>query len=252
MSPEPSAVHESAAVGFERAAGAYERGRPDFPEDAIAFLIAELALDEGRTLLDLGAGTGKLTRLLVPSGARIVALEPVAAMRAGLAEAVPGAHAVAAVAEAIPFSQASVDAASAAQAFHWFDGDRALWELAYVLVPGGRLALIWNVRDERTSWVRSLSELIEPYRGDTPSHRSMRWLEAFGRTAAFERPERSSFPYGHRCTRDQLVDRVLSISFIATLDDQARGRIAAEAAALAPADDLVLPYRTDVWLSRRR
>jgi SAM-dependent methyltransferase len=252
MSPEHGAIHESAAVGFERAADAYERGRPDFPPIAIATLLSGLDLRPGRRLLELGAGTGKLTRMLAPSGASIVAIEPVAAMRDRLSERAPAAEVVEAVAESIPLTDASVDAAVAAQAFHWFDAERALEELARVMVPTGALALVWNVRDEATRWVRELTESIEPYRGDTPSYRSMRWLEAFDRNDAFERPERTTFPYEHRTTRDVMVDRVLSISFIAALDDEPRAAVAAKARALAPADEFVFPYRTDVWLSKRR
>ncbi len=252
MSPERPAVHASAAVGFERAADAYERGRPDFPPMAIASLIAGLDLRPGRTLLELGAGTGKLTRMLAPSGARIIALEPIAAMRTRLVEAAPSVDVIDAVAETVPLADTSIDAAAAAQAFHWFDADRALAELARLLVPGARLALVWNVRDEETGWVRALTELIEPYRGNAPSHRSMRWMDAFDRTDAFERPERTSFPYEHRTTRDQMVDRVLSISFVAALDDETREHVAAKARALAPGDEIVFPYRTDVWLTARR
>jgi SAM-dependent methyltransferase len=252
MSPERPVVHTSAAVGFERAAAAYERGRPAFPPIAVASLIAELDLRPGRNLLELGAGTGKLTRLLAPSGARIVAVEPVAAMRARLVETARSVDIVDAVAEAIPLADESIDAAAAAQAFHWFDADQALGELARVLVPGARLALVWNIRDESAGWVRALTELIEPYRGDAPSHRSMRWLDAFDRTGIFERPQRTSFPYEHRTTRDQMVDRVLSISFVATLDDKTRDELAVKARALAPGNELVFPYRTDVWLTTRR
>lgn len=181
-----------------------------------------------------------------------MAVEPVAAMRERLVESAPSVEVIDAVAENLPLADASIDTAVAAQAFHWFDGPRALEELARVLVSGARLALVWNVRDERTSWVRAITELIEPHRGDAPSHRSMRWMDAFDETDAFERPERTSFAYEHHTTRDQMVDRVLSISFIAVLDQQTRADIAKRAHELAPGDDVVFPYRTDVWLTARR
>jgi SAM-dependent methyltransferase len=107
MSPDPR-VHPSAATGFERAVDDYERGRPDFPEAAVAFLVDELGLTERRTLLELGAGTGKLTRLLAPSGARIVAVEPLPAMRAALVRRVPDAEVIDAVAEDLPLEDRSI------------------------------------------------------------------------------------------------------------------------------------------------
>jgi SAM-dependent methyltransferase len=250
MSPE---VHRAAAVGFERAAGAYERGRPEFPADAVAAVAGALDLRAGRTVLDLGAGTGKLTRLLVPTGARVVAVEPVAAMRRALEGLAPGVETLDATAERLPLGPGEADAATAAQAFHWFDGDRALAELARVLRPGAGLALVWNVRDESTDWVHAITELIEPYRGDTPSHRSMRWLTTFDRTQAWSEPVRTSFPYMHRTTRSATVDRVTSISFIAALDAHERDRVADAVRALLPSgDEITFPYRTDLWVSRRR
>jgi len=158
-----------------------------------------------------------------------------------------------ATAEDLPLGDRSADAAVAAQAFHWFDGNRALRELARVLRPGSRLALVWNVRDEETPWVREMTELIEPYRGNTPAFRSMRWREAFDRTAAFTLPELTSFGYVHHTTVDGTVSRILSISFIATLPDAERRRVADEIAGLLPpGDEVRFPYRTDVWVSELR
>ncbi|HYJ61246.1 MAG TPA: class I SAM-dependent methyltransferase [Actinomycetota bacterium] len=246
-------MHRAAAVGFERAADAYERGRPDFPDDAVAAIASALDLRPGRTVLDLGAGTGKLGRVLAPTGARVVAVEPVAAMRRTMRERAPDIDVLDATAEALPLGPGDADAAVAAQAFHWFDGPRALAELTRVLPADGGLALIWNVRDESTTWVRAITDLIEPYRGDTPSYRSMRWRSAFDATTDWTPPERTSFPYVHVTTRDAAVDRVTSISFIAALDAPERARVADEVRALLPADEEVaFPYRTDLWLSRRR
>ena len=141
-------IHVAAATGFEAGADAYERARPTYPPDAVAFIVETLDLRPGRTVLELGAGTGKLTRLLVPSGARILALEPVEAMRAKLVESVPGVELVDGTAEAIRLPNGSVDAVVVAQAFHWFDAIRALSEIHRVLRPGGRVVLAWNRRDE--------------------------------------------------------------------------------------------------------
>ena len=243
-------VHPS-ALSFERVVADYERGRPEFPERAIGFLVDRLSLNPGRTLLELGAGTGKLTRMLAPSGARIIAVEPLAAMREALSRNLPDVEVLDAVAEDLPLEEGSVDATVAAQAFHWFDGDRALTELARVLGPSAPIALVWNVRDETVPWIRELTGLIEPYRGDTPSHRSLRWKAAFDTSDAFLPPELTSFPYLHATTRERIVARVLSISFIAALAAEERDAVAAAVRHLVQSDEVAFAYRTDVWVSRR-
>ncbi len=141
------AVHEVAEQGFGREAEEYERVRPSYPADAVAWLVDNLGLGPGRTVLDLAAGTGKLTRLLVPFGASVLAAEPVDGMRRGFVAAVPGVPIVAAVAETLPMAGESLDAVTVAQAFHWFDADRAFGEFARVLRSRGRVGLIWNARD---------------------------------------------------------------------------------------------------------
>jgi SAM-dependent methyltransferase len=249
MSPE---IHPSAAIGFARAADAYERGRPGFPVDAVSWIVEALDLRPGRTVVDLGAGTGKLTRLFAPTGARVIAVEPIDAMRAILRREAPDAHVVGATAEALPFADGTADAAVAAQAFHWFDAPRALGQLERVLPAGAPLVLVWNVRDDAEPWVRAMTELLEPHRGSTPSHRAMRWRDAFGATRAWTAPSRRAFPYRHVTTRAATVDRAVSISFIAALPDDERRRVAAAMDALLPAgDEVVFPYRTEVWSSSR-
>ncbi|TMM16368.1 MAG: endonuclease III, partial [Actinobacteria bacterium] len=150
--------------GFGLAADAYERGRPDYPADALAFLVERLDLRPGRTVADLAAGTGKLTRLLAPTGADVIAVEPIAEMRAKI----EGARVLDGAAEAIPLADASVDAVTVAQAFHWFRAGEALVEIHRVLRPGGGLALVWNVRDERDPIHAAVSEILAPLERDTP------------------------------------------------------------------------------------
>jgi len=130
-------VHEAAAVGFDVGAEAYERGRPGFSPEAVERLARELGIEPGRTVVDLAAGTGKLTRMLVPSGARLLAVEPVEGMRRQFVHLVPGVPVVAGVAESLPLRAGSVDAVAVAQAFHWFDAGAALRDLHRVLRPGG-------------------------------------------------------------------------------------------------------------------
>jgi SAM-dependent methyltransferase len=251
MPSDDAWIHPS-VLGFERAVADYERGRPDFPDAAIAFLDDRLRLAPGRTLLELGAGTGKLTRLLEPSGVRIIAIEPLAAMREALSSKLPDVEVLDAVAEDLPLEDGAAQAAVAAQAFHWFDGERALAELARVFEPASPIALVWNVRDESIAWIRELTALIEPYRGDTPSHRSLRWRAAFDASDVFLLPERTSFAYLHDTTRERIVARVVSISFIATLPPEERERVASAVRRIVPTDDVAFAYRTDVWISRVR
>jgi len=260
VTPSGGPLHPAASIGFQRAAEAYRRGRPDYPAEAVGFLAEVLDLSPGRVMLDLGAGTGKLTRLLVPFGAEVVAVEPVDAMREALAASLPEARVAAGRAEAIPLADATVDAAVAAQAFHWFDGPAALRELRRVLRPEGRLALVWNVRDEEGSefWA-GVSDLLAPYRGETPSHRTMAWLRPFDDTDLFTELRTRTFAYEHPTTRDGAVDRVLSTSFVAALPEQDQAVVRERVLHLldtdpeigSDADEFVLPYRTDVqWCVR--
>jgi SAM-dependent methyltransferase len=157
------------ARSFERVAAEYERHRPDYPEEALRWVADQLALERHARVLDLGAGTGKLTRALVARGFEVVAVEPGSSMLEQLRAAAPEAVALEGQAEAIPLPDASVDAAFAAQAFHWFDRERALPELHRVTEPGGGLALLWNWWDERDPLQRELGVLVgyaghEPYR----------------------------------------------------------------------------------------
>ena len=170
-------VHPSAATGFARSVEAYERARPEYPPEAIAWLARELDLRPGRTVVDLAAGSGKLTRPLAALGCEVIAIEPVAEMRAAIG---PAARALDGTAEAMPLPDDSADAVTVGQAFHWFDGPKALAEIERVLRPGGALALVWNRRPSESSELHAaISALIAPYRGDAPAHASGAWRDAF-------------------------------------------------------------------------
>ena len=237
-------VHRAAATGFARSVEAYERGRPGYPPEAIAHLQRELDLRPGRTLVDLAAGSGKLTRQLVALGCEVIAVEPVAAMRAAIGE---GIRALDGTAEAIPLPDSSADAVTVAQAFHWFDGPKALTEIARVLRPGGALALVWNRRPVESSPLHAaISEIIAPYRGDAPAHATGAWREAFaGRELTEWRHE-----FAQRLDADGLADRVGSTSFVAALDDGERERVLARVRALAGEGPVDVPYVCEVHLWR--
>jgi SAM-dependent methyltransferase len=252
-------VHRSASQGFARASEAYEQGRPGYPPEAVARLARELELRSGRVVLDLAAGTGKLTALLAATGAEVVAVEPVAEMRAVIERALPDVAAYAGTAEEIPLETSSVDAVTVAQAFHWFRGDEALAEIHRVLRPGGRLGLVWNVRDSSVGWVAGLSEIIEPHRGDAPGFRSGAWREAFERAALFEPLAHAEMSHVHRLTPDGVVARVASISFVATLSQAEREGVLTEVRELLATDPVTrgrdvieLPYRADLFWTRSR
>jgi SAM-dependent methyltransferase len=148
------------ARSFETAAAAYERYRPEYPADAVRWVADRLALHPGAHVLDLGAGTGKLTRSLVALGLDVVAVEPGAAMLAELRTAVPGVESLEGSAEAIPLPDRGVDAVFAGQAFHWFERERALPELRRVLRPRGGLGLLWNWEDARRPLGARLAEML--------------------------------------------------------------------------------------------
>ena len=248
-----SDVHHAAARGFDLQADAYDRGRPGYPAEAIAFVIETLRIGPGATVVDLAAGTGKLTRELVPTGAELIAIEPVAGMREVLSRSLPDVLVTDGTAESLPLDDASVDGVVVAQAFHWFDGPRALAELARVLRPGGRLAVVFNVRDERDPVQAALERVWEPYRGDTPTHRTGAWQRAFEPADRFTPLVHRAFANDQRVSADQLVDRVVSVSFIATLDEAQRAAVEAEVRTLlADEAEVVLPYRTDVFWTERR
>lgn len=257
--PSPSAaIPETAAKGFTLGADAYERSRPDYPAAAVAQLVERLDLRPGRTVLDLGAGTGKLTRLLVPSGADVIAVEPLAAMRAKLEAVAPTVRSLDGTAEAIPVPDGSVDAVTCAQAFHWFDAPVAFAELHRILRPGGLVALAWNVRDETVTWVRTMGDIVEELIGGEPRHQMERWLPEAEATPFFDYLELTTTPHAQRLTPDGVVDRLGSISVVAAASAEDRARTEARVRELLATDpvtagraEILLPYTTKLhWLRR--
>lgn len=243
-------ISHAAASGFSVGADDYERGRPSYPDDVVEVLCRELGVGPGRRVLDLAAGTGKLTRLLTATGADVVAVEPVEEMRAHLVATAPGVEVLDGTAEAIPLPDRSVDAVTVAQAFHWFDLEPALAEIARVLRPGGGLGLVWNERDDTVGWVAELSRMI---RWDRRGEHRVPYTIERDWTAEIEAVDS---PFGsvgeHRTTHrqpvdaDTLVARVLSTSYLASLPDEERDALAVDVRALVadlgPTFDL--PYRT--------
>jgi SAM-dependent methyltransferase len=175
-------------------------------------------------------------------------------MRRKLVEACPDVKALDGTAERIPLADGSTDAVFCAQAFHWFDTDRALEEIHRVLRPGGGLALVWNVRDETVEWERRLSELMERYESNAPRKRWGRWREAFEQTTLFTPLQERQFAHRQEGDVETMLARVASISFIAALPDQEQALFLDEVRALMEphGTPLVMHYRTEVYWCRRR
>ena len=253
----------AAAGGFASNAGDYERSRPSYPAEAVAHVVGHAAIGPGRRVLDLAAGTGKLTRLLVASGAEVVAVEPVEAMRRELVAVLPGAEVLDGVAEAVPLPDASVDVVTVAQAFHWFDPDRALAECARVLRPGGHLVLVWNQRDRSTPWVERFGDLLvdgdEGMERPYDSYDDVDYAGIVAGSGAFTPVVRWSTSWEQPVDEDLVVARAASVSVVGTLAPDRRAAVLDAVRDLVRTDPALagrawfgFPYETVVWRCRRR
>jgi SAM-dependent methyltransferase len=232
------------AGSFGAAADVYERARPTYPDEAIDWLLPSGAW----RALDLGAGTGKLTRGLAARGLAVTAVEPSAGMRDQLARVLPGVTVLDGQAERIPVASRTVDAVLVAQAWHWVDPSQAVPEVARVLAPGGRLGLVWNVRDSRVDWVARLSEIIhgrnyEDYSDDTSQNPMV--------GPPFGPLHRHEVEWATLITPDELIDLVSSRSYMITMvPDERAERLAqvrellASHPAIGGAAEFPLPYVT--------
>jgi SAM-dependent methyltransferase len=231
----------------------YERARPGYPEDAVAFLTERLGLRPGRTVVDVGAGTGKLTRALAATGAHVIAVEPLAEMRATLERVVPEAEALDGTAESLPLADASVDAVTAAQAFHWFDVERTLPEFHRVVRPHGAVALVWNTRDVEDPLQARVEALVEPYRNAAPVQSRREWREYVGSSPLFGPVEHHSFAWAQAFTRDTLAERVASTSVVAALPAAEREALLERVRDSARDLDEPFPFRyvTEIFLITR-
>lgn len=209
---------------FELVADVYERSRPSYPQEAIDWIAAKLGLGSGTTVLDLGAGTGKLTRALVETGARVIAVEPGDAMRAELERTLPEVEALRGAAEDIPLLDESVDSIAVGQAFHWFRHDEAIPELHRVLRPRGGVALVWYSRDPDSPLFDEIGDLIAPFvpsdRGDEDE-----WPRPLGESELFGPLEERRFPFVQELDTDTVAERIASVSFVAAAPPDARAEL---------------------------
>ena len=229
----------------------YEQARPDYPSAALDHIVDALGLEPGAHVVDVGAGTGKFARQLVARGLRVTGIEPIAEMRR-IFERVVDADVVDGTAESIPLDDGVADAVTAAQAFHWFDPQRASSEVERVLRPRGGVALIWNVRDESHRLHRAYAEAIRPYKGDAypagTGHPTGNPLA----TPLFTDVEERTFPHVQLMDADGLVARAASVSFIARLPEDERAPLLERIRALAPPGTFEFPYVTNVFTGHSR
>jgi SAM-dependent methyltransferase len=207
--------HAAHANSFGPAAAAYERGRPTYPDTALDWLLEPRAGWTPQRVLDLGAGTGKLTRQVAARGLAVTAVDPSDGMLAELGRVLPETPALIGTAEGIPLGDDSVDVVLVAQAWHWVDVDQAVPEVARVLSPGGRLGLIWNFRDDSVDWVRRLGDIMGS--SELPDQTEI--------GAPFTPAERDAFPWTFPMTPDQVVDMVASRSGVILMTPEKRADV---------------------------
>jgi SAM-dependent methyltransferase len=253
-------VHDVAATGFGQAAEVYEDARPSYPPEAVAWLVEHLGIAPGARVVDLAAGTGKLTRLLAPAGASLVAAEPVAGMRATFARICPDVAMVACTAESLSFASGSLDAITVAQGFHWFDAPVALTEFARALRHGGRVGLVWNARDRSNDLVDQLWSIMDRVEKRAPWRKHERWSDS----ALVEHPEfgplhEGTFHHEQVMTREQVLDRFRSVSHISVLPPAEQDAVIGEIRAVLDTHPLAvgeeriaIPYRVDAYWCERR
>ncbi len=251
-------VHNVAAAGFNDPAD-YEAARPSYPSEVVAWLGEHLHLGPGKLVADLAAGTGKLTRLLVPSGADLVAIEPVAGMRATFRSLLPGIPLAAGTAEAMPLAASSLDAVTVAQAWHWFDHDRATVEMARILRPGGRLGLVWNARDRTEPWVDDVWSIMDRVEKRAPWRNHDEWRDSTSRPMpGFGELQVGEFRQVQQTSPEGVVQRVASVSHVAVLPDAERDAVLDEVRNLLATHPAVrghetveIPYRVDCFWAER-
>ena len=231
-----------AALSFGAVADSYERARPTYPREAAAWLVGS----EHAHVLELGAGTGKLTDHLQALGHRVLATDPLEEMLRHLVGRLPGTPAVLAVAERIPMRARSVDVVLGAQAFHWFDLDRALPEIARVLRPGGHLGLVWNLRDERIPWVKRLGTIVGAQEQQNDPTHALLSSHLFGYV------ETATYRFWQPLDRSRLHDLVLSRSNIAVMAERERDRVLRDVDQMYEdygrgPDGMLLPYVTHCY-----
>ncbi len=251
-------IHQAARSGFSKASSAYVSGRPGYPKAIDSWLRDTVGMCANKRVVDLAAGTGKFTAHLLRTGADVIAVEPVQPMLNELRRSYPSVCAKEGTATRIPLEDECADALFCAQAFHWFASAETMDEIRRVLKPGGIFALIWNIRDETTGWVAALSRIMAPHEKGAPRFHEGQWRSVFPAEGFAELREKT-FEHAHRGHFESVVvDRVMSVSFIASLSRSEREEVSRQVRRLVNSypdlsdeTDVNFPYRTFVaWTEK--
>jgi SAM-dependent methyltransferase len=240
------------AAGFADVAGAYERGRPDDAPAVVGAIAAELKIPPGAPVLDLAAGTGKLTRALLEAGLDVVAVEPQASLREVLAANVPAERARDGVAEAIPLPDASVAAVTVADAFHWFDHSAALREIRRVLRPGGGLAVLATAPDwGDLPWADEVGTLMAGLRPEHPHFDGPPWQEAVRAAGGWTEPREVRVTTSQPASPDRVLDYLASISWVAAIPADERAETLRRARTVIEGSEMpaALPFHFTISLT---
>jgi SAM-dependent methyltransferase len=257
---EPERNLDAGRELFDHVVGPYARTRPGYPDEALDWLAAQAGLVRGSRVLDLAAGTGKLTVALAARGYDVIAVEPLPGMRAQLEHDLPGVSALAGSAEQIPLADCSFDAVCVAQAFHWFEPRAAISEIARVLVPGGTLALVWNLWDLADPRQAALDRIVSPLETGsirhltTGNHPYGDWSAVLGAETRFAQPVRIRFPHTVELTPDEVGERVASMSQVQAAPAAERDAAIEQARALAAGSTdsrATFRYKTEVEIRQR-
>lgn len=248
----PAPLHPLAAH-FAEVAGEYERGRPEYAPAVVGALCAELGLAPGSPVLDLGAGTGKLTRALLAAGLDVIAVEPQDSLREPLAASIGSERVLAGFAEQIPLRDGSVLAVTVADAFHWFDRQRALAEIRRVLRPGGGLAILTTVRDATgASWAAEVGAVMERLRPEHPHFDSAPWQELVRGAGGWSEPREIRVTGVQAASAERFLDYLASVSWIAALPTAERSATLTEIETIIGAGETPaeMPVHVTIGLAR--
>lgn len=221
-------LHPSAQKGFSLGAELYQQVRPSYPPEIVVWLQDQLKVGENSTVIDLGSGTGKFLPFLLQTQAKVIAVEPVTAMREQLEQRYNTVECLQTSSDQLLVKDESINAIICAQSFHWFSNIETLKEMYRVLIPTGHLGLVWNQRDITVDWVKALADEIVPFEADTPRYHSEKWKQVFEQQQLFQFNGLQTFQLKHTGTVEQVVSkRLLSTSFIAAMPEHQQQQLKA-------------------------